>query len=56
MLFICLPLALVVAVPAIRLWISFSNPFITASTVRSTETPTATPATEKAVSRVMKAL
>ena len=39
-----------------RDWISFSNPFITASTVSSTETPTATPATEKAVRRVMNAL
>ena len=44
------------SVPAIRLWISFSKPFMTASTVSSAVTPTATPAIEMPVSRVMNPL
>ena len=44
------------SVPAMRLWISFSKPFITASTVSSAVTPSATPPIEMPVSSVMKPL
>ena len=39
-----------------RVCTSFSKPFITASTVSSAVTPTATPPTEMPVSRVMNPL